>query len=816
MNAPTKHIRAQGLERVSMACGAFVLLVGIAVLAGWLFGLPGLKGVAPGWVTMKANTGLGFVLAGLALLLLSGSPVSPWKVRAGWLLAVLVAFIGALTLLEYFSGWNLGLDESLFRDDPAAVATGSAGRMAPTTALNFLLLGLSLLLIDCELRHRFRPAEALVVLPLLVSLASLMEYALGAPTLLALPQFSRIALHTAATFMVLATGVLFARPARGLVGEIHGGLVDRMERRVYLALALSLAVLFAIGLASIHNANDSAERSRSVQHSHEIRAGLSGLLSTMQDLVIGVRGFLLTGDDQFLQPYYKALDELESRYHSLQFLIADNPVQAARLREFERFMRARMDLARRSVQARRAQGFDAALPSVAECKPLMDSMRAIAEQMDAEEARLLVARTQQELDAVPWTNLTILLGTGVALGIVSLAGVALHRDFVLRQRAEEALRESEQRLTLASASGEVGVWDLDLVTGQAWRSLPHDRIFGYESLLPSWNYEVFSSHVVPEDREPMKKRFDAALQTGRFQFECRILRADNVVRWISAKGETFRNTQGQPIRMAGVVTDITERKRAEETLRKAHGELQAANKELEAFTYSVSHDLRAPLRHVDGFSKILADGFSAQLPAEARRCLDRIRAGARHMGQLVDDLLNLSRIGRKPLALQATALDSLVKEALVDLADGAVSRPIEWRIGPLPFVECDPALLKHVFNNLLSNALKYTRPRSPAVIEVGTIRQPEGPVIFVRDNGVGFSMKYADKLFGVFQRLHRPEDFEGTGVGLATVQRIVQKHGGRVWAEAELDKGATFYFTLGSPQAAEAAPVRSQGDADAR
>jgi len=170
------------------------------------------------------------------------------------------------------------------------------------------------------------------------------------------------------------------------------------------------------------------------------------------------------------------------------------------------------------------------------------------------------------------------------------------------------------------------------------------------------------------------------------------------------------------------------------------------------------------------------------------------------MGLLVDDLLNLGRIGRHEVRLQVTGLSSLVNETVADLEADCEGRQVEWKIDSLPFVECDPGLMKQVFQNLLANAVKFTRPRSRAVIEVGQKDQDGMPIVFVRDNGVGFNIKYADKLFGVFQRLHRQEDFEGTGVGLATVQRIIQKHGGRIWAEAELGKGATFYFTLGNSE----------------
>jgi len=227
-------------------------------------------------------------------------------------------------------------------------------------------------------------------------------------------------------------------------------------------------------------------------------------------------------------------------------------------------------------------------------------------------------------------------------------------------------------------------------------------------------------------------------------------------------------------------------------------ELESTNKELEAFTYSVSHDLRAPLRRIDGFAQLLVDEYNAELPDEARHYLSRVRDGTRQMGLLVDDLLNLARLGRQDVRLQVAGLSSIVQRVTTSLQRDLEGRDIEWQIQPLPFVECDPSLIEVVFTNLLSNAVKYTRPRAHAVIKVGSIEQNGHPVIYVRDNGVGFSMKYADKLFGVFQRLHRAEDFEGTGVGLATVQRILHKHAGTIWAEAELDKGACFYFTLGA------------------
>ena len=286
--------------------------------------------------------------------------------------------------------------------------------------------------------------------------------------------------------------------------------------------------------------------------------------------------------------------------------------------------------------------------------------------------------------------------------------------------------------------------------------------------------------------------------------------------WNPVNGELVVEASGRPLRdehgmvWGGMVTfrDVTQAKAAEQEIRKLNNELEQrvlertaqleyANRELEAFTYSVSHDLRAPLRHIGGFAGACLEEFGTTLDAQALRYVQRIQEGARRMAVMTDELLNLARTGQQSLRLELTGLNSIVEEIISMLKTEIKGREVEWKISDLPSVECDPVLVRQVFQNLLSNAIKYSCRRPHAVIEIGHTQQNNQQVIFVRDNGAGFNMQYADKLFGVFQRLHREDEFEGTGVGLATVHRIVQKHGGRIWAEAELDRGATFYFTLG-------------------
>jgi PAS domain S-box-containing protein len=328
-----------------------------------------------------------------------------------------------------------------------------------------------------------------------------------------------------------------------------------------------------------------------------------------------------------------------------------------------------------------------------------------------------------------------------------------------------------------------------------------------------WSVEEFLATpylelVHPDDREATRREAERQLATGVkvLQFENRYRHKNGSWRILSWRSVPHANGL-----MYGAARDVTESRHAEAEIKRLNEGLQvratqieAVNKELEAFSYSVSHDLRAPLRHIQGYVGMLEREMEGQLSEKAKRYLDTITKAAREMGQLIDELLLFSRMGRAEICEIELDLNAMVSAVRAGLEVATKDRSIEWRIGSLPSVRGDRGMLKQVFTNLLDNAIKYTRPRAPAIIEVGcTGEEGDRAILYVRDNGVGFDLKYADKLFGVFQRLHRADEFEGTGVGLANVHRIVLRHGGRAWADAKLDGGATFYFTL--PRAASAA-----------
>ena len=446
--------------------------------------------------------------------------------------------------------------------------------------------------------------------------------------------------------------------------------------------ALVLSAMAGVGLLSYWDEVRNEEDRQWVTHTMAVVEKLQAIRIDITRAEAGQRGYLLTGEESYLETYQAGLDELHGDMEELRQLTSDNPVRQEAILRLDPLIAAREAELSGGIIGRQKSGLLAGV-EVAYRDTGGKWMRQIGEQigeMREKEGQLLSRRLETAASSTRKMKVVIIGGNALTILILLVKGFVIHWEIRARKLAEQHLKEVNRDLTRRTA------------------------------------------------------------------------------------------------------------------------ELLEANSEMESFSYSVSHDLRAPLRQIGGYSHVLIQDYGPQLDGEARRYLEKVEEGARRMGRLVDELLGLSKLGRQELTLEDTSLDSLLQQVVEDLAPETAGRDVEWRIGELFSAECDPGLMKQVFVNLLSNAVKYTGKREHAVIEVGTTMQNGERIVFVRDNGVGFEMQYVGKLFGVFQRLHKARDFEGTGVGLAIVQRIIRRHGGRIWAEAELDRGATFYFTLGSPE----------------
>ena len=579
------------------------------------------------------------------------------------------------------------------------------------------------------------------------------------------------------------------------------------SKLIFPSFVLAVLVLLLAGLGAYRQGRRNVAAEQWVQHTYEVLGELNTTLSLMQDVETGSRGYVISGEESYLEPFNNAVRLVPQEIQHLRQLTADNPEQQRRLDALEPLISLRVRTAEANIVVRTPRGPSAAEQTLSEGpgKRSMDAIRGAIAEMAAAENQLLQHRSDElrasnaQTLALFMALVVLLVGLLTAvLFLVRRNAAALQRELELTEKArvyaENIVDTVREPLLVLDAglrvhSANRSFYQIFQVTPQHTEGKPLYELGNGQWDIPALRpllAEILPQHTSFQDFE-VEEDFPGIGRRTMLLSARKLFRVGNST---------------DSVLLA--IEDITERKCAEAQLQQLNAELkeralalESANRELEAFTYSVSHDLRAPLRHMDGFSKILAEEFAPHLPAEGQRMVGRIRAGARHAGELVDDLLGLSRVGRTELKLEIVGLKGVVEGAVRNLEREAQGREIEWRVGELPFVECDAGLIQQVFANLLSNALKFTRPRAKALIEVGTRKQDGETLVFVRDNGVGFSMKYADKLFGVFQRLHRPEDFEGTGVGLATVQRIVHKHGGRVWAEAELDKGAMFSFTLG-------------------
>jgi PAS domain S-box-containing protein len=556
--------------------------------------------------------------------------------------------------------------------------------------------------------------------------------------------------------------------------------------------ATVLLLLLALAIQVQQQAHRDAQARALVAHTLRVQGAVAGLEAELLQMESEHRGFLVRGESAFLDRRDAMRAVVLESLAGLRRLVADNPGQSRRLETIAQGIAARVGRMQGTAELVSNQGLDAGRAAfdpdgAASIRPLRERLREFRAAEDA------LYKQRARLAAESGKRLRWLLPLAPALGIVALAVglVVLLRDLRARRQAEDERDRffslSLDMLCIASSDGYFKRLSPAFTRTLGW---------SVEELLA----KPFLAFVHPDDQAATLAEVERQVGQGLpvLDFENRYRHKDGGWRTLSWKSAPQPDGT-----MYATARDITERREAErrimdlnEQLLERQSALEAANKELESFSYSVSHDLRAPLRHIDGYARMLREDVGKAIGEEPRRYLDTIVDSARRMGLLIDDLLAFSRLGRKPLEARSVDMGELARGAMAEV-QAQQGNVVQVEIGPLPAAEGDPALLRQVWTNLLSNAVKYsqTRGASARVLVTGEHR---GDLLHysVLDNGVGFDMRYADKLFGVFQRLHSQEEFEGTGVGLAIVQRIVQRHGGAVSAKADPGRGACFSFQL--------------------
>jgi len=572
-------------------------------------------------------------------------------------------------------------------------------------------------------------------------------------------------------------------------------MAESIETRNLVGSALAV-LLLGIAFAAIFRfmgQTQAAAESRAAVN--EALQTLDRGVSQLKDAETGQRGFLLTGRTEYLLPYESGREEAVACFHTLTTQTGARQLPPADLADLQSSTQAKLDELAETLRLAKGGRREEALAIVASGRGLqvMDHIRALHDKLaSALKARRELEEARAKLSRLRAKRALLVLG-GLGLLGLALTTLSLRRDMRLRAA-------SERRFKTLAESAPVGIYEYDFEHGMVYANEAHCRLAGVPR--EEATRERLRAAVHPEDRPWVIERVEADMRGGlAFDQVYRLLHGDGTTVWVHSRGILVEDPPGHGAGYLIISQDITAMRAAEAEIQAKAAALEAANKELEAFAYSVSHDLRAPLRHIDGFVGLLRRSLGEGVGEQARHQLEVISASARQMGALIDDLLAFCRMGRTEVHETNFDLGALTRQAIQELAPDAAGRDIEWRVEDLPRVHGDPALLRLVLLNLLGNALKFTRGRDPARIRISAEDRDGRVAVTISDNGAGFDMQYADKLFGVFQRLHRQDEFEGTGIGLANVARIVHKHGGTVSAKGALGEGATFSFTLPAPEA---------------
>ncbi len=563
------------------------------------------------------------------------------------------------------------------------------------------------------------------------------------------------------------------------------------QKVIWVGFIVTIAIIAWLAITSYNNNKIRSNTERWISHANTILYHSEEILSLTIDLEAGQRGYGLTGIEEFLEPAVKASEQLLSHTQSLREITRDNPAQTRRIAELEKMVRQKIKFTDEAVEARRLEGYEAAriIDGSITGKRLTDNIRKTINEIQAEENRLVEKRTRLIREKAAVTNsyfVGLLFATGLILVVLFYL---IYINLAARNRAEVSLRAAAEEIQDIYNNAPCGYHSLNengvIIeinnTWLDWLKYARGEVI---------NKLTFGDLLTPESAKKFNDSFEQFKKQGVSRDEgFAVVRKDGSTFFILVNSTAMFDKDGNYCKSRSTVIDFTEQK-------KALQRIEQLNNELESFSYSVSHDLRAPLRSIDGYTQILIEDYASKLDDEGRRVLNVVVNNARRMAKLIDDLLDFSRVGRKEITKTVINTESLVHAVITEMSAQDPGRTIDISVSPLHDSFGDPNLLRQVWVNLVSNAFKYTRKRGEARLEIKSHQDHDEVVFTIKDNGTGFDMQYAGKLFGVFQRLHRQNEFEGTGVGLAIVHRIISRHGGRVWAEAKVDQGASFYFSL--------------------
>lgn len=778
---------------ISISAAMITMLLGILVIIGWLIHNDFLRSVVPGAVKMKFNVALNFIFSATVLLLYHFWKINKARRLVTVFLCLLISLTGMLTLSEYIFGVNLGIDEFFVRDELRTTATYYAGRMSPISALNFLLIGIGLLLLNRQKSEGYQ----FFYLFEITFIALLMLFSFNFVT--DIPTYFRLSIHVAIGFIVLPVAIYFAQPM----------LQERVNFE-YLMLAGFIAVIsltLVISVYSIYYNAELIDSSRLVEHTHKVIHETDQTLSLAKDIENNARGYVMFNDSTYLEHAVNAGNSIFIHVKASQKLTTDNPSQQVRIDSLSALITKQIDFSNRLVQSRKREGFEAAYRMILTLKGRMftDQIKKLTAEIQQEENGLLTERQKKNIASISAFNYAF--RTLLIFLIILLVAIffIIRYNLMKRKKAEKQNKESEEQIQTIFKFAPDAVITMDGDGRIANWNPKAETLFG-------WSVEEVIGKPLSDIIIP--RRYRDAHKHGLRHFihsgEGPLLNKQVEVQALHKNGNEVDialsispTTVKEKHLFVGFVRDITEQKAAQERiillnadLTQNNDKLEAANKELDAFSYSVSHDLRAPLRAIHGYTKMLSEDYVDKFDDDAKQMMDAVLRNAGKMGRLIDELLAFSRLGKKNLQITTLDMTKLATTVVNDIRYSLRFIKANIVILPLHPANGDAGLVSQVFANLISNAIKYSGLKDSPEIEIGWRKEGSKPVYYVKDNGVGFDMRYYDKLFGVFQRLHRDEEFEGTGVGLALVRRIITRHGGNVWAEAEIDKGATFYFSL--------------------